>query len=295
MPLRLRYVAGVSPAKWLRVWGERRADLPLEAVRVEQHEQADGLATGEVDLAFVRLPIDTEGTRPRCPKSCRCGRRSPSPCCRTSMPLAERESLALADLDGEQRAPASARPGDDRRTRRRRHRLRGPAARRRTAAPPQRRGRDSAVGCPDHAHRAGVARRARRRRHPGVRRRRARAHGAQLARRGRRGAAGRNPQGAPRAAKRATAQAHDGEAGALRKAARAGGRRTGGVDERRALPLPLGATRGRGRRPRVRIGATGRAGSTPRGSSTCDSTSTRSTTVDSTRSPASSWAAVRST
>lgn len=59
--LRLRYVAGVSPAKWLRAWAERRPDLPLEAVRVEQHAQLRDLRSGDADVAFVRLPVDDEG------------------------------------------------------------------------------------------------------------------------------------------------------------------------------------------------------------------------------------------
>ena len=41
MTLRLRYVAGVSPAKWLRAWAERRPDLPLEAVRAEKIRVAE--------------------------------------------------------------------------------------------------------------------------------------------------------------------------------------------------------------------------------------------------------------
>lgn len=61
MALRLDYVAGVSPSKWLRAWGERRPDLPLEAARVDEAVQLDRLRSGEVDLAFVRLPVDDEG------------------------------------------------------------------------------------------------------------------------------------------------------------------------------------------------------------------------------------------
>jgi DNA-binding transcriptional LysR family regulator len=59
--LRLRYVAGVSPAKWLRAWTERRPDLALEAERVDETRQLDALMAGEADLAFVRLPVDAEG------------------------------------------------------------------------------------------------------------------------------------------------------------------------------------------------------------------------------------------
>lgn len=60
-PLRLAYVAGVSPARWLRAWGERRPDVPLIATRVEQPHQTAGLATGDIDIAFVRLPVDRDG------------------------------------------------------------------------------------------------------------------------------------------------------------------------------------------------------------------------------------------
>jgi len=61
MTLQLRYVAGVSPAKWLRAWNDRRPDLPLEAHRVDESAQVDGLREGEVDLAFVRLPVEADG------------------------------------------------------------------------------------------------------------------------------------------------------------------------------------------------------------------------------------------
>jgi DNA-binding transcriptional LysR family regulator len=61
MVLRLRYVAGVTPAKWLRTWAERRADLPIEAARVEEPDQLVDLLAGDADLAFVRLPVDGEG------------------------------------------------------------------------------------------------------------------------------------------------------------------------------------------------------------------------------------------
>ena len=60
MALRLRYVAGVSPAKWLRAWADRRSDLPLEAERVDEPAQLDALLADEADLAFVRLPVPTD-------------------------------------------------------------------------------------------------------------------------------------------------------------------------------------------------------------------------------------------
>jgi DNA-binding transcriptional LysR family regulator len=98
--LRLRYVAGVSPAKWLRAWTERRPDLALEAERVDEPAQLDALMAGESDLAFVRLPVEAEGLHviplweevavAVLPKD---------------HPLAEADALELGDLAEEPRAP----------------------------------------------------------------------------------------------------------------------------------------------------------------------------------------------
>ena len=58
--LRLDYVEGVTPAKWLRIWNERMPE-PLQATRTEQPAQLDRLRAGEADVAFVRLPVDADG------------------------------------------------------------------------------------------------------------------------------------------------------------------------------------------------------------------------------------------
>ncbi|MFJ8439491.1 LysR family substrate-binding domain-containing protein [Kitasatospora griseola] len=57
-PFRLVYVPGVTPTKWLRVWGERLPDVPLELV---QSTPVDGhalLRSGGADAGLVRLPVD---------------------------------------------------------------------------------------------------------------------------------------------------------------------------------------------------------------------------------------------
>lgn len=105
MSLRLDYVAGVSPAKWLRAWADRRPDLPLEAERVDEAVQLDRLRREEADVAFVRLPIDETGLHrialweevavAALPKD---------------HPLAEADALELADLEGEPRAPEQGDP-----------------------------------------------------------------------------------------------------------------------------------------------------------------------------------------
>ena len=101
MTLRLRYVAGVSPAKWLRAWNERRPDLPLEAVRVEEAEQLADLRAGEADVAFVRLPVDDAGLH-----VIQLWEELAVAVLPKDHPLAEAEALTLADLAGGPLAPA---------------------------------------------------------------------------------------------------------------------------------------------------------------------------------------------
>ncbi|WP_262058697.1 LysR family transcriptional regulator substrate-binding protein [Streptomyces sp. STR69] len=55
---RLAYVPGVTPAKWVRIWNERRPDVPLTLVPVPATEASDVLRRGEADAGLVRLPVD---------------------------------------------------------------------------------------------------------------------------------------------------------------------------------------------------------------------------------------------
>lgn len=98
--LRLRYVAGVSPAKWLRAWGDRRPDLPVEALRVEEPAQLTELVAGEADLAFVRLPVDLPGLH-----SVQLWEELAVAVLPTEHPLADAEAITIADLEGEPLVP----------------------------------------------------------------------------------------------------------------------------------------------------------------------------------------------
>ena len=60
-PFRVGFVPGVSPGKWLSRWEERMPDSPLEPRLVEVVEQRELLTAGELDVCFVRLPLDREG------------------------------------------------------------------------------------------------------------------------------------------------------------------------------------------------------------------------------------------
>lgn len=59
--LRIGFVPGVTLTKWRRIWSERFRRVPLEVTEVPEAEQRRALATGAVDMCFVRLPIDTTG------------------------------------------------------------------------------------------------------------------------------------------------------------------------------------------------------------------------------------------
>ena len=101
MTLRLRYVAGVSPARWLRAWGDRRADLHVEALRVEEPAQLTELVAGEADLAFVRLPVDLTGLH-----SVQLWEELAVAVLPKEHPLADVEAITVADLEGEPLADA---------------------------------------------------------------------------------------------------------------------------------------------------------------------------------------------
>jgi DNA-binding transcriptional LysR family regulator len=56
--LRLGFVTGTTPDKWAREWRQRRPER-LSLVPVTEDEQEEVVARGDVDLALVRLPVDT--------------------------------------------------------------------------------------------------------------------------------------------------------------------------------------------------------------------------------------------
>ncbi len=56
--LRVGFVTGATPDKWARAWRERRRER-LELVPVTEDEQERGIRDGSLDMALVRLPVDT--------------------------------------------------------------------------------------------------------------------------------------------------------------------------------------------------------------------------------------------
>lgn len=52
---------GVTLTKWRTVWKERFPRVPLDVIEVSEADQRQVLDAGEVDLCFVRLPVDSDG------------------------------------------------------------------------------------------------------------------------------------------------------------------------------------------------------------------------------------------
>jgi DNA-binding transcriptional LysR family regulator len=58
--LRVGFVTGTTPDKWARAWRDQGRG-PLTLVPVTEEDQADVVRRGVVDMALVRLPVDTDG------------------------------------------------------------------------------------------------------------------------------------------------------------------------------------------------------------------------------------------
>lgn len=61
MTFSIAFVAGVTPTKWTRIWGQRRPETPLQVFRTETAEQVAVLTDGRAAVSLVRLPIDDTG------------------------------------------------------------------------------------------------------------------------------------------------------------------------------------------------------------------------------------------
>ncbi|MFC5928058.1 LysR family transcriptional regulator [Cryobacterium melibiosiphilum] len=61
MTFSIAFVAGVTPTKWTRIWGQRRPETPLAVFRTEMPEQVEVLRDERAAVSLVRLPIDETG------------------------------------------------------------------------------------------------------------------------------------------------------------------------------------------------------------------------------------------
>jgi DNA-binding transcriptional LysR family regulator len=61
LSLTVGYVPGGTPAKWARNWAQRHPGVRLTLTTVAAADAADAVRTGAVDVALLRLPVDTSG------------------------------------------------------------------------------------------------------------------------------------------------------------------------------------------------------------------------------------------
>ena len=92
----IAFVAGVTPTKWTRIWGDRRPDVPLTVFRTETAEQIAVLHDGRAELSLVRLPIDDTNL-----SVINLYREIPVVVASKDHPIEQAETVLLADLAGE--------------------------------------------------------------------------------------------------------------------------------------------------------------------------------------------------
>jgi DNA-binding transcriptional LysR family regulator len=95
-PLRVAFVTGTTPDKWARAWRDQRRG-PLELVPVVEDDQEAVVRRGDVDMALVRLPVDTEDLH-----CVRLYDEQPVVVAGRDHLVSVAETVTLADLDDEQ-------------------------------------------------------------------------------------------------------------------------------------------------------------------------------------------------
>ena len=98
-PLRIAYVPGVTPGKWISRWSERR-QRGLEAVQVAEADVLACLTNGSSDLVFIRVPEDGF-VRPEELHAIPLYREQPVVAAAKEHPVAAFEEVVFADLAGE--------------------------------------------------------------------------------------------------------------------------------------------------------------------------------------------------
>lgn len=100
--LRIGFVPGVTVSKWSRIWGERFPRIPLDVQPLAQADQEAALRAGQVDMCFVRLPIDRDGMN-----AIPLYRELPVAVVQKDHPIALFDAITLADLADERRQDAT--------------------------------------------------------------------------------------------------------------------------------------------------------------------------------------------
>jgi DNA-binding transcriptional LysR family regulator len=100
VPFVVAFVAGVTPGKWARAWGQRRPRHPLELRPLAPGDALAALKAGEVDAAFLRLP-GREQDRDELLSAIPLYAEQPVVVAPRDHPVAAFDSVVVADLAGE--------------------------------------------------------------------------------------------------------------------------------------------------------------------------------------------------
>lgn len=91
--LRIAFVPGVTLSKWTTVWKERYPGIPLQIVPIAEADQQHAVSGSDVDVCFVRLPIDRAGL-----SVIRLYGEQPVAVVAVDHPLSKKDAVTWADL-----------------------------------------------------------------------------------------------------------------------------------------------------------------------------------------------------
>ncbi|MGW9404321.1 LysR substrate-binding domain-containing protein [Arthrobacter sp. NPDC055585] len=98
-PLKISYVPGVTPGKWIARWNDRRGRA-LQPVQVDEEQALEDLRSGAADLVFLRIPEDGY-ERPEDLHAIPLYREQPVVAAPKDHPLSAFEEVEASDLAGE--------------------------------------------------------------------------------------------------------------------------------------------------------------------------------------------------
>ena len=98
-PLKISYVPGVTPGKWIARWTDRRSRA-LQPVQVDETQALEDLRSGSADLVFLRIPEDGF-ERPSDLHMIPLYREQPVVAAAKDHPLSAFDEVETADLSGE--------------------------------------------------------------------------------------------------------------------------------------------------------------------------------------------------
>ena len=105
--LTIAFVAGVTLTRWTSAWQERHASVALGFVPTLESDQLHALRAGDADVAFARLPIDSEGL-----SVIPLYAEQPMVVVQKGHLFEATDAVTLADLDGQLRVDETLAPTD---------------------------------------------------------------------------------------------------------------------------------------------------------------------------------------